>query len=273
MYRDEGERVQAVCAFIDEATAAAEPVLVALPGEHLDTVRDAMGAATTARYEDMRHVGRNPSRLLPLIEAWVADGQGDRVRVVSEPVWPGRSYPEIAECLRHEALVNDVLAESPATVLCPYDAGHLGADTLDGVELTHPTVLEGGRRRRSAGYRASADLDVDARWPLQPPSDPIAKHDLGRSLGELRAAVAADPLVATLSRDRRSDLVLAVNEAATNAVRHGDGGCTARIWHDGCSIVTEISSDTAVPDRLAGRARRPDAGAPSGRGLWLINEV
>jgi len=100
----------------------------------------------------------------------------------------------------------------------------------------------------------------------------VFEHPLDGSLHELRHEVAEDPLVGELSSERRSDLVFAVNEAATNAVRHGDGGCTTRIWHDGRSVVSEVSFGSSLDDPLAGR-RRPDVDAIDGRGLWLINQV
>ena len=42
MYRDEAEFEAAVHAFLREAAAAGEPVLVALPGRHLAHVREAL---------------------------------------------------------------------------------------------------------------------------------------------------------------------------------------------------------------------------------------
>jgi anti-sigma regulatory factor (Ser/Thr protein kinase) len=280
LYRDEDELAVAVGAFIGDAVAAREPVLLALPGEHLHPFRELSGDLPPLVFQDMRDAGRNPNCLLALMEDWIAarsdsgtGGAGGRVRIVSESIWPGRSYPEAAECLRHEALVNDVLADAPATLLCPYDAAHLDAETLAGAELTHPALLDGGRRRPSLAYPGLAALDLDAIWPLEPSGSPVHEHDPGTGLSQLRRSVAADPLVGALTPDRRSDLVLAVNEAATNAVRHGDGVGSARIWHDGRGLVTEISSDAAGPDQLAGRGRRPDPAADSGRGLWLINQV
>ena len=89
-------------------------------------------------------MGRNPGRLLSMIEEWVASHDG-RARVVSEVVWPGRSRAEAVEALRHEALVNHALAGSGATIMSPFDARHLDEDILAGVEMTHPTVVEGGQ--------------------------------------------------------------------------------------------------------------------------------
>jgi anti-sigma regulatory factor (Ser/Thr protein kinase) len=235
-------------------------------------MRDELGEdGAAARFADMREVGCNPGRLLPVIEEWVAEHDG-HARVVSEALWPGRSYPETVECLRHEAVINHALADSPATILCPYDADGLDADALAGAEMTHRTVLEGGNRRPSDSYGDPVELMLAERWPQESPRSPVSEHRFAGSLGELRHAVADDPLVGSLSAQRRADLVLAVNEATTNAIRHGDGACTASIWHDGRSVVSEISSPSHVEDPLAGR-RRPRGDAQTGRGLWLINQL
>ena len=89
---------------------------------------------------------------------------------------------------------------------------------------------------------------------------------------DLRRAVADDPVLGSLSAARRSDVVFAINEAACNAVRHGNETCLTRIWHDGDEVVTEVSSRSAITDAMAG-LRRPAADALQGRGLWLINQV
>ncbi len=272
MYRDEAEFDSAMHAFLEEAAAAGEPVLVALPGGHLARVRATLGDdAAEARFEDLEQVGRNPSCVVSIIEEWV-DAHDGRARVVAEVVWPGRSYAESVEGLRHEALVNHALAASDATVMSPFDAAHLDPAILAGVEMTHPTVLEGGRRRPSAAYRDPLTMAFGELWPLQDPAGPVSQHPLDGSLLELRHAIARDPALESLSAERRSDLVFAVNEAATNAVRHGDAACMTRIWHDGDEVVTEVSTRSGVADVMAG-CRRPAADALEGRGLWLINQV
>ena len=79
-------------------------------------------------------------------------------------------------------------------------------------------------------------------------------------------------MLGSLSAQRRSDLVFAINEAASNAVKHGNVTCMTRIWHEGDEVVTEVSSPSGIPDVMAGR-RRPAADALQGRGLWLINQL
>jgi anti-sigma regulatory factor (Ser/Thr protein kinase) len=272
IYRDEAELDAAVQAFLREAAAVGEPVLVALPGPHLQHMREALGEEMAdARLEDLEQVGRNPGRLLSMIEEWVASHDG-RARVVSEVVWPGRSRAEAVEALRHEALVNHALAGSGATILSPFDAQHLDDDILAGIEMTHPTVVEGGRRRAGTSYTDPMSAMFGELWPLEDPPGPVSEHPLHGSLIELRRAIARDPALGSLSAERRSDLVFAINEAASNAVKHGNETCLTRIWHDGDEVVTEVSSHSGIEDVMAGR-RRPAADALQGRGLWLINQV
>jgi anti-sigma regulatory factor (Ser/Thr protein kinase) len=272
MYRGEAEFREAVLDFLRQAAAAQEPVLVALPGSHLATVRDELGeAAFGSRFEDIEEVGRNPSRLLAMIEDWILAHDG-HARVVSEVVWPGRSYAETIEGLRHEALINQALSDATATILSPYDAEQLDEATLAGAEMTHPTVVEHGRRRPSTSYGDSVTVRLADEWPLESPAGSVSEHRLQGSLRDLRQAVAEDPLLGSLTDEQRSDLVFAVNEAASNAVKHGDQTCTTRLWHDGRGIVSEVSFDTSLEDLMAGR-RRPQVDATHGRGLWLINQV
>ena len=272
MYRDEAELVAAVHEFLQEAAAAGEPVLVALPGRHLEHLRRALKDTTAdARFEALEDVGRNPSCLLSVIEEWVASHEG-HARVVSEVVWPGRSHAEAVEALRHEALVNHALAESDATIMSPFDAAHLDEDIVAAVEVTHPTVVEAGQRRAGTSYTDPMSTAFGDLWPLQDPAGPVSEHPLAGSLLDLRRSIATDPVLGSLSTERRSDLVFAINEAASNAVKHGDRTCMTRIWLDGDEVVSEVSTHSEVADVMAGR-RRPAADALEGRGLWLINQV
>ncbi|MFZ0042254.1 MAG: sensor histidine kinase [Solirubrobacteraceae bacterium] len=272
LYRDRGQLERAVSDFVRSAAQAGEPVLALLPSANLEWLPGALGElADNVQFRDMGEAGRNPSLLLSVFEEWLDEHDG-RARLVSEPVWPGRSYAEIVECLRHEALVNHALADSPATILCPYDAEHLDSDTLGGAELTHPQLIgEDGESHRNPRFGELADV-LTQRWPMQAPHEPISEFPFDGDLGALRRAVSQDPAVQRLSLERRFDMIFAINEAVTNAYVHGDGSCRTRIWEDGSFVVSEVSSAPELSDMLVGR-RRPPLEATAGRGLWLINEV
>ncbi len=273
LYRTPGGFAQQIRAFVAGAGTADEPVLAVLPPASLKLAQNALAAeANAVRWESMWELGRNPSCLLAVYQGWI-DSHPGPVRVIGEPVWPGRSYAEIVECLRHEALINHELAAAPVCALCPYDAERLDAAALSGAEITHPSLIDdAGRRRRSEGYGEPLEVATGSRWPQAAPAEPVTEHTFAGDLRSLRHAVARDPIAGTLGRERRADLVFAVSEAASNAVKHGDGTCTARLWSDGDAVITEVVTRSAMPDALAGR-RRPDWDAAGGRGLWLINQV
>ena len=87
-----------------------------------------------------------------------------------------------------------------------------------------------------------------------------------RRLVKLRAAGAG------LSAERAGDLVLAVNEVATNSIRHGGGGGVLRIWQAADALICEIADSGRIADPLAGR-QRPASGQSGGHGLWLCNQI
>ena len=272
LYRSSAQLRSAVEGYLEDARAAGEPVLAILPSAQLDVLDDLLGHGPQAvSHRDMTEVGRNPGCLLGELEEWMAAHSG-RVRVVSEPIWPGRAAAEITECMRHEALVNHVFADAPVSLLCPYDAASLDADVISGAEMTHPWLLDEAGARPSLAYGDPLALAAGTMWPQAEPSGSVSEIPFDGDLRALRHAVCEDDRVRALPALRRQDLVFAVNEIATNVIRHGDGTCETRLWRDGDRVVAEVRSTTPIGDVMAGR-RRPGPEADGGRGLWLVNQL
>ena len=91
-------------------------------------------------------------------------------------------------------------------------------------------------------------------------------------LAAVRHRTAELARAAGLSADRAAEVVLAVSEAVTNSVGHGGGRGEIRWWVDGDSFLCEIRDRGRIADPLAGRSR-PAVDRPSGRGLWIINQL
>jgi anti-sigma regulatory factor (Ser/Thr protein kinase) len=93
-------------------------------------------------------------------------------------------------------------------------------------------------------------------------------------LGTLRSAVASVAAGASLRAERTADLVLAVNELATNSICHGGGQGTLRMWREDTTLLCEVRDRGHIPDGVFHPdAERPDTDAMSGRGLWLVDQL
>ena len=77
---------------------------------------------------------------------------------------------------------------------------------------------------------------------------------------------------AGFDRETTDALVLAVNEIATNSIRHGGGSGLIRTWDDGGFLLFQVEDGGRIDAPLAGR-RQPVLDEPGGRGLWLANQL
>jgi anti-sigma regulatory factor (Ser/Thr protein kinase) len=97
---------------------------------------------------------------------------------------------------------------------------------------------------------------------------PFGKADLAM----VRHLVAQCARSAGLGTRRNEDLVLSVCEVATNSIQHGGGKGRLHVWDEEGELVCAIRDEGRIADPLVGRQRpRPDQ--PSGRGLWIANQL
>ncbi|MGH3925361.1 MAG: anti-sigma factor RsbA family regulatory protein, partial [Pseudonocardiaceae bacterium] len=153
-YRGIDEYLEGTVSFIRAGLAAGEPVAVAVPGSNLRFILAELGTdAERVTPLDMTRVGRNPGRIIPGVLCTFADAHPtERVRIVGEPIWAGRTGVEYPACAQHEALINLAFAGRPVTVLCPYDVERLDAQVLADAEVTHPLLVDASGARESADY-------------------------------------------------------------------------------------------------------------------------
>lgn len=274
-YRGEEQYTAGTVPFLRDGLAAGEAVAVAVPGPHLDLIRAGLGTgAADVRFLDMTEVGRNPGRIIPGVLRAFADAHpGGRVRIVGEPIWPGRTAVEYPACVQHEALINTVFGDREVTILCPYDADRLEPEVLADAWATHPVVID----IDEDGELPSETYDpqrVIARYnePLTcPPGAAALSFDTGE-LPKSRYFAVQEAQRLGLSGARLQDLALAVAELTTNSVVHGGGSGTLRIWAEDEQIVCEVQDRGRLTDPLAGR-RPPSRDQPGGRGLLLVHYV
>ncbi|MFI2300063.1 anti-sigma factor RsbA family regulatory protein [Actinacidiphila glaucinigra] len=272
-YRDAGEYTAGTVPFLLEGMDAGEPVAVAVPPPRLAQLRAALGPRRTeVRWIDMERAGRNPGRIIPgVLRAFADTRPAGRVRIIGEPVWPGRSALEYPACAQHEALINMAFAGRPVTILCPYDAARLDSAVLTEARATHPVVLDGGREHRSAHYAPRRVIAAHNRLP-QRPSGALAFGFAEPQLAEARHTATAEARRLGLEGDRLAEFSVAVGELITNSVLHGGGSGAVHVWAEEGHVVCEVHDRGRLTDPLAGR-RPASRDLPHGRGLLMVNRI
>ena len=91
-------------------------------------------------------------------------------------------------------------------------------------------------------------------------------------LASVRQVVSEHPAVLRLNRQRQHDLILAIDEIMSNAIRHGGGkGQLELAFSDGQVWFR-------VTDHGPGMSTEPPAAAPApnqlgGRGIWIVRQI
>jgi anti-sigma regulatory factor (Ser/Thr protein kinase) len=113
---------------------------------------------------------------------------------------------------------------------------------------------------------------VEGASPSEPQADVRALAFTAPELAGVRALVRERAATVGMDPGRTSDLVLAVNELASNSIRHAGGGGELRIWTTADRLVCEVKDSGHIQDARAERIR-PDAAAGGSLGLWLVHEL
>ncbi len=273
LYASADEFVLGALGFLDAGLDEDEPVLVSAPGPEIGLLRARMnGRAHRVSWTDISQVGANPSRIIPLVDAFATAHAGRPVRCLQGLAWVARTAAERSEAIRHEALINLAFAAAPVRILCTYDSARLDADIIRSAMTTHPVVLRDGHAAPSSAYDARTVFPDGCNRPLPRPPDGVATLAYRADLASPRSYVALHASNIGLSPPRVLDLVLAVGELAANTLRHTDAGGVLAIWSAGNELLCEVQDTGHITDPLAGRCR-PDADALGGHGLWIVNQL
>jgi anti-sigma regulatory factor (Ser/Thr protein kinase) len=159
-------------------------------------------------------------------------------------------------------LINTAFEGRRGTLMCTYNASSLADHVLEDARRTHPVVIDGAKRMASEWYTDPAGLIDAYNVPLPPPPVTAEEHNFSvGTLAHMRKLVSA--YATWLRREQIEDLVLAVNELATNSILHASGRGVLRMWREGDTVVCEVSD--------SGRGFPPSFTGLSGFGIVMVN--
>ena len=276
LYASPGEFVAAAGPYVREGAEAGDSVIAVTTRANVDALREELGdlaeAVDFGSSEDW--YSRSPWRTLRLYTRWLSRApEGAQLRVLGEQMWLARSDAERREWQRYEAFANITFASPRTKVVCTYDATHLSDSIFEHVYGTHPEVLYGDQLTSSRTFTdpAAFAAALDST-PLEPWNGPALEAEFDE-LRDLRILLEDEASRAGLGMERTADLAVALNEVATNALKHAGGRARVRIWTETAQVICEVSdSGPGFSDPFTGHVPPSGRDAP-GWGLWNARQL
>jgi len=212
-----------------------------------------------------------------IVDRYVAAG-AHHVRAVGEATADG-CVDDRVDWARYESVANRAMEQYPLSALCTYDRRVLPPDVLAYGRLTHPVLADRDRRTQNPDYVEPVDfMRRTARTLPEPEESEAPDLEVSPLLGldDLRLRIEACLLATTTMTQETADLVLAVNEMATNAIRHGRPPVSVRLWVRPHRLVCTVTDHgDGVADPFAGYIWPGAHGrAPvRGMGLWVARRL
>lgn len=267
-FGDDTELVDRCVPFITEGLSAGQSTVVycteAVCGILTDTLgRDAGRLSLVAAAETLWRGGHETFLVWDALQREMSS-RGRPWRVVVEPFWVG--LPDGREWHRFEATINHLYAEMPCYKLCIHDRSRIPDHVREEVRRTHPLVCDGSGPIASGDYLTPAEFiaRTEPEWSPAPAAAPSTAAENPR--------LARDFAVEQLRRvglgDRVDDVMLVVNELATNSLEAG-GQPVITTWEAGPHFVIEVADDAGGGVTPFDGYTPPGIIHDSGRGLWL----
>jgi anti-sigma regulatory factor (Ser/Thr protein kinase) len=277
-YGSNDEFLSIVVPFVEGGVAAGEPTLVTLAQPNADLVRAAMPIVDGVTFVPGEARYRTPATTIRIYRetfaALVAQG-ATQIRVVGDVPHPGFGVPWDSWA-RYEAVVNHAYDDFPVWGLCPYDTRTAPAFVLDEVARTHRHIADAnGRHHANAHFTDPVDFlgaRITAADPIETTQPDLELVD--PTPGQARHALGAVVAATLLDEDEIHGLDLAVSEAVTNALVHGEKPVSFRVWAPTARrvVVTVNDRGPGPADPFVGLVP-PQHRGPGGLGLWIAHQT
>lgn len=145
LYDGESDFLASAVPFLTEALERSEAAIAVTSPAMIRRLRRSLGPrASEITFADSTGWYRNPADTLRAYRTFLdrsIDEGATWVRIVGEPVWDGRTAPEIRLWTRYESLVNLTFSREPVSLLCPYCTRDLDPYLIEHAKATHPHTV------------------------------------------------------------------------------------------------------------------------------------
>lgn len=235
-----------------------------------------LGAGALAQLTPLTRAARSSGQT---VAAWRArelramTSGGREVLVLSEHD-PDLDGPDGSYWTEYEAALNISLGGLPVTQVCAYPQLPLHRVVSDAAVANHPLLLCGSELSANPEHRSASE--VYSAMPVAPPMilgppDVFLRYNTFE-LSRVRRAVEEAVAGSRLDAERAEDMVLAVNEIATNAVEHGSAQAELFVWAGPGELVCELHDEGDLGLPLIGLAP-PHPSQARGRGTWIARQL
>ncbi|MBV9652247.1 MAG: sensor histidine kinase [Pseudonocardiales bacterium] len=200
---------------------------------------------------------------------------GVPAHVIAEPD-PDISYDRLSQYLRHLSMANEVYAAYGCPMLFLWDERRYPHEVMAHVRAVHPLLFDSGGLVINAEYCAPPDY-----LAANVPSVPAVPIDLDLDvllyspdgLALLRRRLRSWGTDAALGDRDTDDIVIAVDEIATNALEHGQPPARVRGWSTADAVFIRVDDHGRVGIPQTTGYVRPRTDARRGRGVWMARHL
>jgi anti-sigma regulatory factor (Ser/Thr protein kinase) len=274
LYETSDQFLSSAVPFVSEGLHRGDTVIAVTTDANAELLRQNLnGSSDTVTFIEASRWYDAPGRTLAAYHQHAQSLHQETLRVIGEPIWTGLDPLETSEWGRYESIVNVSLATAPARIMCGYDRRSLPAAVLDDALRTHPELAVGVESRPSVTYADPAAYYAERNGNVADrPAEGVQQLTIERDLAPMRTFLAEHAPALGLPEARLDDFILAVNEVATNAIRHGGGGAEVALWATERRVICEVNDSGTVADRFLGFLR-PDPHGERGHGLWIARQL
>lgn len=305
LYGSAEEYAELAARCLHDGLVAGDAVVVAAVPEHADLLRERLGEeADRIEFVAARDWFRGPMHALGLLHDRARDDwwPRGRLRLLAEtrpPQLPGsgtagsgtagsgdRAALEEREWSRVDSILNVLFAATPSIIVCAHDLRSAAPEAPTGPARTHPELLTMRGPRPSEHYVDPLDFYAECNAvPLPPPPTDraVSRPFASGSLPGLREFMSEHLAKVGVPGEQTLRFVLAVNEVATNIIRHGGGRGSLWLWTEpdgpdeaGTGRPVEVVCDLTDParrldDRFLGYI--PPRPYENGAGMWAVRRL